>query len=198
VDLAAGRGGAKGETDSLAGFEDVTGGLGSDRLLGDAGPNVLYGGLDGNDASRGRGGNDTLSARRSFGGPGNDIVDGKAAGCGAGLDLVARLRFQPAGPYGRACERVRSFFYNVTRPRLHRRELHFDFTCPVRRCSGKFVLRDRRGRLGARHYAALGAHFGGKPSISITVPLARHPNGRADFVVLGQALARDSFRLRLR
>jgi hypothetical protein len=197
VDLAAGRGGAKGETDSLAGFEDVTGGLGSDRLLGDAGPNVLYGGLDGNDASRGRGGNDTLSARRAFGGPGNDIVDGKAAGCGAGLDLVARLRFRPPGPYGRACERVRSFFYNVTRPRLHRRKLHFDFTCPVRRCSGKFVLRDRRGRLGTRRYASLGKDFGGKSSIAITVPLRRRPAGRRpDFVLRGQAFARDSFRLR--
>jgi len=198
VDLAAGRGGAKGEADSLTAFEDVTGGLGSDRLFGDAGPNVLYGGLDGNDTSRGGDGNDTLSARRSFGGGGNDIVDGKAADCGAGLDLVARLRFQPPGPYGRACERVRSFFYNVTRPRLHGRKLHFDFTCPVRRCSGKFILRDRRGRLGVRRYASLGKSFGGKPSISITVPLRRRPAGhRPELVLLGQAFARDSFRLRL-
>jgi Ca2+-binding RTX toxin-like protein len=198
VDLAAGRGGARGETDSLAGFEDVTGGLGSDRLMGDAGPNTLYGGLDGNDAVRGRGGNDTLSARESFGAAGNDVVDGKAADCGAGLDLVARLRFHAPGPYGRACERIRSFFYNVTRPRLKGRKVHFDFTCPVRRCSGKFVLRDRRGRLGARRYASLGQNFGGRASISITVPLERRPAGRRpEFVVLGQALARDSFRLRL-
>jgi Ca2+-binding RTX toxin-like protein len=168
-------------------------------MLGDAGPNVLYGGLDGNDAARGRGGNDTLSARRSFGGSGNDIVDGKVADCGTGLDLVARLRFQPPGPYGRACEHLRSFFYNVTRPRLDGRKLRFRFTCPVRRCSGKFILRDRRGRLGARRYAALGKSFGGKESISIAVPLRRPPAGRrADFVVRGQALAHDSFRLRLR
>jgi Ca2+-binding RTX toxin-like protein len=199
VDLAAGRGGAKGESDSLAGFEDVTGGRGSDRLRGNAGPNVLYGGTDGDDIARGRGGNDTLSARRSFGGTGNDIVDGKFADCGGGLDLVARLRFQPPGPYGRACEHVRSFFYNVSRPRLEGRKVHFAFTCPVRRCSGKFVLRDRRGRLGSRRYASLGKNFGGKPSISVTVPLGRRPAGRRpDFVVRGQALARDSFRLRLR
>lgn len=199
VDLGAGRGGAAGETDSLTGFEDATGGRGPDRLFGDALPNVLYGGSDGNDSARGRAGNDTLSARRSFGGAGNDIVDGKVADCGAGLDLVARLRFQPSGPYGRACERVRSFFYNLTRPRRDGHKVHFDFTCPVRRCSGKFILRDRRGRLGARRYTSLGKSFGGKPSISITLPLRRRPAGRRpDFVVRGQAFARDSFRLRFR
>lgn len=199
VDLRAARGGASGEADSLAGFEDVTGGLGPDRLLGNAGPNVLYGGRGGNDLGRGFGGNDILSARRSFGGAGADIIDGKVVGCGAGSDLVARLRFHAPGPYSRACDRVRSFFYNVTRPRLAGGKLRFDFTCPVRRCSGEFVLRDRRGELGSRKYAALGANFGGKPSVPIAIPLSRRPAGhRPELVVFGQALARDSFRLRLR
>jgi Ca2+-binding RTX toxin-like protein len=198
VDLRAGRGGAEGERDSLTGFEDVAGGLGSDRLLGDAGPNVIYGGRAGNDLGRGFGGDDTLSTRRSFGGGGDDIVDGTVIGCGGGGDLVARLRFHPPGPYGRGCERVRSFFYNVTRPRLVRGKLRFRFTCPVRRCSGEFVLRDRRGRIGSRDYSALGENFGGKASIPITIPLSRRPAGhRPELVVLGQALARDSFRLRL-
>jgi hypothetical protein len=94
---------------------------------------------------------------------------------------------------------VRSFFYNVTRPRLAGRKLRFRFTCPVRRCSGEFVLRDRRGRVGSVRYAALGATFGGKPSIAITMPLERRPAGRRpELAVFGQALARDSFRLRLR
>ena len=94
---------------------------------------------------------------------------------------------------------MRSFFYNVTRPRLTGGKLRFDFTCPVRRCSGKFVLRDRHGELGSRKYAALGESFGGKPSNPITIPLSRRPAGkRPELVVFGQALARDSFRLRLR
>jgi hypothetical protein len=94
---------------------------------------------------------------------------------------------------------VRSFFYNVTRPRLADGKLRFDFTCPVRRCSGKFVLRDRRGELGSRKYAALGESFGGKPQVPITIPLSRRPVGhRPELVVLGQALARDSFRIRPR
>ena len=199
VDLRTGRGGAEGELDSIRGFEDVTGGHGSDRLRGDGGPNVIYGGLDGNDAARGRGGNDTLSARRSFGGAGDDIIDGKVAACGAGRDLVARLRFLPPGPYGRQCERVRSYFYNVTRPRLDGRKLRFRFTCPVRSCRGEFVLRDRRGRLGSRRYESLGASFGGKPQIRIRMPLDRRPAGRrSKLIVAGMSFARDAFLLRLR
>ena len=155
VDLRVGRGGAEGEADSLVGFEDVTGGLGSDRLLGDAGPNVIYGGRTATTGARLRRGRHPQRAprvRRA----GEDLLDGKLVGCGGGADLIARLRFHPAGPYGRACERVRPFFYNVTRPRLADGKLRFDFSCPVRRCSGKFVLRDRRGELEARKYAALG------------------------------------------
>ena len=53
---------------------EVTGGHGSDRLLGDGGANILYGGLAGNDIGRGYGGDDTLSVRRSFGGGGDDIM----------------------------------------------------------------------------------------------------------------------------
>jgi hypothetical protein len=198
VDLRAGRGGADGELDRLDGFEDVTGGSGSDRLLGDGGPNILYGGRGGNDIGRGYGADDTLSVRRSFGGGGDDILDGAVAKCGGGADLVARLRFHPSGPYGRACERVRSFFYNVTRPRLVRKKLKFALTCPVRSCRGELVVRDGRGRLGSKRYETLGESFGGKPSIPITIPLDRDPGGRPELVVRGQAYARDSFRLRLR
>jgi hypothetical protein len=93
---------------------------------------------------------------------------------------------------------VRSFFYNVTRPRLAKRKLRFRFTCPVRRCSGEFVLRDRHGRIGTKEYATLGDNFGGKPSIPVAIPLSRRPAGRRPtLMVYGQALARDSFLLRL-
>jgi len=160
---------------------------------------VIYGGRGGSDTGRGFGGDDTLSARRSFGGAGDDILDGAVIGCGGGGDLVARLRFHPPGPYGRGCERVRSFFYNITPPQLVGGKLRLRFTCPVRRCSGELVLRDRRGELGSGEYATLGASFGGKPEIAITIPLSRRPAGhRPEFVVRGQALARDSFRLRLK
>ena len=198
VDLAAGRGGARGELDSLRGFEDLAGGRASDRLLGDAGPNLIYGGVGGRDVARGNGGDDTMSARRALGGAGDDVIDGKIVRCGSGADLVARLRFQPPGPYSPGCERVRSYFYNVTRPRLRGSKLEFDFTCPVRRCSGTFILRDRHGRIGTKRYAALGESFGGKRSIPITIPLERKPaSRRPELVVLGQAFARDSFRLSL-
>ena len=198
VRLGRGMGGIAGERDSLIGFEDVTGGNASDLLVGDDGPNVIYGGAGGRDVGRGHGGDDTLSVLRSLGGAGDDILDGKVAGCGPGQDLVARLRFYPLGPYARNCERVRSYFYNVTRPRREGRKLKFAFTCPVRRCSGKFVLRDRRGRLGSRRYAALGESFGGKPQVRITIPLERLPRRRPKLVVFGQSFARDAFRLRLR
>lgn len=198
VDLGAGRGGARGELDTLRGFEDVTGGRGSDRLLGNAGPNLIYGGLDGNDVARGRGGNDTLSARRSFGGGGDDIADGTVAGCGGGTDVVIRLRFYAAGPYGRGCERVRSSFYIVTRPRLDHGKLKFSFTCPARRCSGQFVVRDRRGRFGVKRYAEIGQDFGGRRDVPISIPLERKPAGRRPELLLsGPSFARDSFRVLL-
>ena len=59
-------------------------------------------------------------------------------------------------------------------------------------------MRDRRGPLGSARYETLGENFGGKPSIPITIPLEREPGGKPELVVLGQAYARDSFRLRLR
>jgi len=58
------------EADSLDGFHNVTGGAGSDWLIGSQGPNVLSGG-PGNDMIEGYGGNDLIS-----GGPGADLLDG--------------------------------------------------------------------------------------------------------------------------
>lgn len=198
VDLSAGRGGAADESDLLRNFEDASGGYGSDRLFGNAGPNVLYGGLDGDDLGRGNGGDDTLSLRRPFGGAGDDTLDGRFAACGRGEDIVTRQRFYPPGPYGRACEHVRSYFYSVARARLDGRRLRLDFTCPVRTCSGRLVLRDRRGRLGVRRYSMRGESFGGKARVALAIPLARHPAGRRpELVIFGQAFARDAFRVRV-
>jgi Ca2+-binding RTX toxin-like protein len=62
---------------AVLGFRDVTGGVGSDLIQGDAEQNTLQGG-GGDDNLAGGGGNDTLA-----GGAGNDGIDG-----GAGVDTV--------------------------------------------------------------------------------------------------------------
>jgi hypothetical protein len=127
VDLALGRGGARGERDVLAGIENVRGSDGADVLLGDAGPNVLNG-FDSpssgpGDRVVGRAGNDQLpTGDRFVGGPGRDYIfaDGdEAADCGAGRDLVdmtytvftedGRPRYSEDGVpplVGRSCETV--------------------------------------------------------------------------------------------
>jgi hypothetical protein len=200
VDLAARSGGRPGERDRLAGFEDVAGGSGSDRLFGDAGSNLLYGGTGGRDIGRGRAGDDAVSVRhRAFGGPGDDVVDAERAECGAGDDVAHRQRFQPARPYGSACERIRGFFYIVTRPRVSGRKVALRYACPIRACKGTVAVRDRRGLLGRRRYAADGEAFGGPRQIRIPIKLERRPASRTgQFVITGRSLARDSFRLRLR
>jgi Ca2+-binding RTX toxin-like protein len=64
-------------TDTLSGFENLTGSDFNDALKGTSSANVLIG-LDGNDVLFGNGGADTL-----IGGEGNDILNG-----GAGADLM--------------------------------------------------------------------------------------------------------------
>lgn len=127
VDLALGRGGARGERDVLAEIENVRGSDGADVLLGDAGPNVLNGfdspGSGPGDRVVGRAGNDQLpTGDRFVGGPGRDNIfaDGdEVADCGAGRDLVdmtyavftkdGRPRYSEDGVpplVGRSCETV--------------------------------------------------------------------------------------------
>lgn len=98
VDLADPAGdGEPGENDALSGFENVSGGDGADRLLGDAGPNILPGG-PGNDEANGRDGADSVSGFDGndtlIGGPGRDDLEG-----GEGDDTL-RLE-NPAGQYDR-------------------------------------------------------------------------------------------------
>ena len=97
VDLAASVGGEIGEVDSLTGFENVSGGAGSDKLWGDANPNILAAG-PGHDEANGGGGDDSLSGDDGndtlIGGPGRDDIEG-----GEGGDTL-RLE-NPAGQYDR-------------------------------------------------------------------------------------------------
>ena len=200
ADLAAGRGGNRGQHDRLTGFEDVAGGSASDRLFGDAGENLLYGGVGGQgDSGRGRGGDDVITLRgRAVGGAGDDVLDSERVGCGRGRDLAFRQRFRPLGPYSRACERVRRSFYVVTQPRVVGRKLVLRFACPIRACRGTVAVHDRRGRLGTSRYAADHPAFGGPRRLRVVAELDRRPEGRLGrFEITGRSSARDSFRLRL-
>jgi Ca2+-binding RTX toxin-like protein len=85
VDVPAGTGTVGGQTDHLAGFERFFGGDGADSLKGGDGADGLYGG-GGADTVDGAGGNDYLQAGAAAapapdklnGGPGDDILDGRA------------------------------------------------------------------------------------------------------------------------
>ena len=200
VDLRERIGSSGGARDRLAAFEDAAGGGGSDRLFGDAGSNLLYGGRAGRDVGFGRGGDDAVSVeRRAVGGPGDDVVDASRVACGGGDDVAHRQRFRPSGPYEPRCERIRGFFYIVTRPRVGTRRAVLRYACPIRACRGRIEVRDGEGRLGRRRYSADGEAFGGPRSVRVSIPFARSPASRVGSLVLtGRSLARDSFRLRLR
>jgi hypothetical protein len=200
ADLAAGTGGSRGEHDRLTGFEDLAGGTASDRLFGDRGGNLVYGGLGGRrDRGWGRGGADAITLRgRAVGGAGDDVVDAERVECGRGSDVAFRQRFEPTGPYSRACERIRWFFYIVSRPRIVRRKLVVRFTCPLPSCRGTVGVRDSRGVLGTKRYAVKSSRFGGPQAALLRVDLERKPAGRlGDFLITGELRARDSFRMRL-
>ena len=68
-------------TDTLLGFEHLTGGSAADTLSGDGGPNTIRG-LGGNDIVNGRGGDDTLD-----GGSGTDTISLESALSGTTIDL---------------------------------------------------------------------------------------------------------------
>jgi Ca2+-binding RTX toxin-like protein len=82
VDLAASLGGAPGENDALVGFEEVRGGTGDDRLLGDDADNHIDGG-GGADRLDGRGGDDWISH-----------AGGAHVACGEGADSVQNVTVQ--------------------------------------------------------------------------------------------------------
>jgi hypothetical protein len=88
--------GAPGEADSLRGLENLVGGNGDDRLLGDDAANAMAGG-SGDDRLVGRVGDDELEggegSNRARGGPGDDIV-----GAGAQADVVRNRQRISCGP----------------------------------------------------------------------------------------------------
>jgi RTX calcium-binding nonapeptide repeat (4 copies) len=97
--------GAAGEQDIIRDVEGIIGASKTDRLTGDAGDNVFYGGR-GRDVIRGFGGNDRVNA-----GPPLELprrLTGTARGdkvtCGAGADLVSGRRTTDFTP--RSCEHV--------------------------------------------------------------------------------------------
>ena len=199
VDLVLGSGGTEGEVDTLRGFEDVTGGHGNDRLFGDEGPNLLYGGLDGRDLGDGRGGADQVSLRRAIGGPGDDRIDAKFADCGPGEDMATRLRFQPGRGYGPGCEQIVGYFYVITRPERVRGGVRFGLSCPIRYCAGRFTLFDARGVLARKRYRRRGEGFGGKGLVPLTLKFDRRPrSGRVRLRIVGRSLARDAFMISVR
>jgi hypothetical protein len=96
--------GAPGEGDSLRALENLVGGNGDDRLLGDDAANTLWGG-PGDDRLVGRAGDDQLEGQegsnRARGGAGDDIVGSglnadvvrnrQRVNCGPGQDLASSL-----------------------------------------------------------------------------------------------------------
>jgi Ca2+-binding RTX toxin-like protein len=199
VDLAAGTGGAAGESDRMVRVEDAAGGRGSDRLYGDAGENYLYGGGAGRDVADGRDGNDRLNARRAIGGRGDDGLDARFADCGGGSDVASRFGYRPPGSYRAECEQIAGYYYVITRPRRVRGGLRVTLSCPIRRCSGRFTVRDRRGVVAERRYAQRGEEFGGPPPQALTLRFSRRPAGAAGrFEVSVPSLRRDHFRVGLR
>ncbi|WP_426955004.1 beta strand repeat-containing protein [Muricoccus radiodurans] len=89
--------------DSISGFENVTGSVGADILIGDAAANALSGG-DGNDSIQGAAGADTLD-----GGAGTDTLTYAASGAGVTVNLASGT-----GAGGDAAGDVITGFENVT------------------------------------------------------------------------------------
>ena len=91
VSLSAGTASGGDGSDTLSGFENVTGSAFGDSLIGSAGVNVLRGG-DGNDALEGRGGADTLD-----GGAGVDFISYANASAAVSVNLATGVVTGPDG-----------------------------------------------------------------------------------------------------
>lgn len=199
VDLAAGTGGAQGESDTLLGLEEVVGGRGADNLAGDDGPNTLVGGTgSARDVLSGKGGDDIVIGHTVAGGPGHDSLDGTRVACGSGSDVLYRSRYKIRGPFPRACETVLATFVFVTAgpAEMARRHADFGVRCRAESCRGRLELRDRRGTLGAARFSMRQLDALDR----VRIPLERRPESRLGELRLtgAQAYERDRFRVRLR
>lgn len=204
ADLAAGTGGEQGEDDEYGAVEDLTGGRGSDRLLGDDGPNTLLGGTGkGRDWVMGRGGDDQLLAHHADGGSGNDRIGATVYTCGPGEDILFRTLTRPRGAFPRACETVQSgaVFIRPDPVRHSRRRLVYALRClwDDAFCAARLVVRDRRGRIGTKRFRLPPGGPNG-PVTRVTVRLERPPRSRIGVLhVVDQRLYEDDwFRTRLR
>jgi hypothetical protein len=189
--------GERGEHDRVAAMENLVGGVGNDRLLGDRHDNSL----------RGRAGNDTIDGRdvgdelyggpgddRLFGGRGSDALYGGTGtdvfACGAGSDRSHDVQAGEALP--RSCDDVeftwdrRRFWGSRVYPtRTRTGSLSLSTECPVvffsdysydpMGCHGTITVRADRGqnRLLARGSFSHGPVDGE----DFTVPLARTAPG---------------------
>jgi hypothetical protein len=153
VDLARGIGGPEAEPDGIGGFESVVGGQRDDHLRGDEHTNQIQGG-GGDDLIEGLGAGDILSGTRVRGGGGPDRLDGRSIRCGSGRDDIVRFKYASAGPYGRSCERVLTFFFALSnRPRaLAGGNYRFTAWCAAGICRSKVELHDRKGRFATGQF----------------------------------------------
>lgn len=188
VDLADDRpDGALGESDTLSGIENATGGGGVNVLRGDEGPNVLTdnsGTGFGRDRLEGRGGDDVLDGGWEdaivIGGDGDDRLVAPAApfsgfplvyDCGPGADVIASESLGVLRPFTPDCERAevgRAFVVELASARVSPGRLRFGLV-PLRASRGRLTVRDARGRvLGARDLAVRGRGYR-----TVAVPLRR-------------------------
>jgi hypothetical protein len=163
IDLAAGSAGEAGESDSLVGIEQATGGDGDDEISGTDARDFLFG-RAGDDAIEALGSDDLVKAGsgddRIGGGPGDDYLDGESGidvpSCGEGDDRVLSTTFgELIEPL---CELLGAGAnYSTTVPaqpkRVGRRAVWFEARCPVDdaydnylACAGTFKLREATGR----------------------------------------------------
>jgi Ca2+-binding RTX toxin-like protein len=152
VDLAAGRGGGRGEHDVLRSIENAAGGSGRDRLRGNAGANRLYGSF-GLDVLDGRRGNDVLDAGGSTELSANgDETSPDRLRCGPGTD---RVDLADREVLGRDCELLSTSGdtpqpYEIihAQPRRVRGGVAVETTCNTPVCTRRVTLRSRGRVLG--------------------------------------------------
>lgn len=157
--------GESGERDSVRGIENVDGGAGDDRLIGDRHGNLLDGGR-GDDVLDGRAGGDAVGGGdgddRLSGGRGSDIVYGGAGidelTCGGDDDQAYDLQAREVVP--RSCEEVRFEWFRESRwwearsylTRARPWWLSLVTSCPIVSdafpvaCRGTVDVREPRGR----------------------------------------------------
>jgi hypothetical protein len=203
VDLARGRGGARGEHDRFFDIESVIGGIAADELRGTNADNTLVGG-EGNahDQLVGRGGDDGLIGYRALGGRGDDVLDTHRPACGRGQDSIFPRTFSPPGPFARSCERVIAIFA-VLRPQPIESSRHaavFGVRCEhTGPCRGALELRDARGRIGRKRFSL--RRRGDSVALHhVRIPFARRPARRLVTLDIEgvRAYQHSSFRVRLR